>query len=793
MASKVRVNQLREAIAHHVPKLCIERAYWMTESYKETESELPIIRRAKALEKVLTGLPVHIEDGELIVGRATRERVAGTIIPEIQWEWYLKELEATFQPWTKEEKARLRGLLEYWNGKSLHDKWWTIVSENFPELERIFYTLVADCSVTGGFHLSHNCPGYERVLTGGLNGIKKRVDEELRKLELIDTKYFDKLTFLKSVNITLDAVVGFAKRYAELARSLANKETDIQRKAELGRIAETCDWVPANPARNFYEAMQSLWFAYIATELEGFGPGIGFGRMDQYLYPFYKKDIDEGRITREEAREIIGLFYIKMNELVVPHSSVEGGENRGEGEKRDNSAALPLSVITLGGVTPDGRDGVNELSYLFLEAETDIRLQEDIAVRIHKSTPEAFLVKACEVAKLLKGKFKFLSDETVIQQMSNVGKPIEYARDYAATGCFIHTVPGHSYDPGAGSFNLGLVLELALNNGVSRLTGKQMGSKTGDPKTFQSYEEVLEAYKKQVASMIRLCVITTNIYRQVFTELVPTPFQSALYDGCIEKGIDVSNNGTYPYVTSSWWVGGIPDVGDSLAAIKKVVFEDKRITMAKLIEVLDNNFEGEEEILKLLTDAPKFGNDDDYVDSIVNEVLVHVSNEFAKYEGFGGIKYTLAAGTAGGHVMMGKAVGALPEGRKAGESLADGGLSPQAGRDVNGPTSTLRSVTKLDLVKASGGAVLNMKFNPDVLKDESKMRNFVSLIRTFCETGGDLIQFNIVSSNTLRDAQKNPEQYRDLLVRVATFSAYFVELETEYQNQIIARTEFQEV
>jgi pyruvate-formate lyase len=442
-------------------------------------------------------------------------------------------------------------------------------------------------------------------------------------------------------------------------------------------------------------------------------------------------------------------------------------------------------------VTQDGKDGVNELSYLFLEAEEDVRLLEDLAVRVHTSTPEPFLVKACEIAKLVSGKIKFVSDETIIQQLLSDGKPIECARDYALTGCFIHTVPGRSYDPGGNFLNLPLMLELALNNGVSRLTGEQIGPKTGDPRKFKSYDEVWRAYHQQVEALIRQYIVSINVSRQLSAEFLPTPLQSALYDGCIERALDVTNGGTAPYSTMGLWVCGIPNVGDSLAVVKRLVFEEKSVTMDALLAALDHNLEGEDELLGRINNVPKFGNDDDYVDSVVNEVLTHFRSELDKYKGFAGVKFTLAAGAVTSNIDFGKLVGALPDGRKAGEPLSEGGISPYQGRDVSGPTSTMKSVSKLDLIKASGGAVLNMRFNPDALKDESKMRKFAHLIRTFGQTGGDLVQFNIVSADMLKDAQKYPEKYRDLLVRVATYSAYFVDLPPEYQNDIIARTEFQ--
>jgi len=604
-------------------------------------------------------------------------------------------------------------------------------------------------------------------------------------LNIVNPEDFQKFQFFNAVNITLEATISFAKRYAELATSMAQKESDAQRKAELERIAETCNWVPANPARSFHEAVQSIWFTYLVLMVEGWGAGMSFGRPDQYLYPFYKKDIEEGRITREEARELIALLYIKANEAVT----VQAGE-----VARAFSGFAIWPNFTLGGLTKEGKDAVNELSYLFLDAETDVRLNgEELVIRIHKNTPDAFLMKALEVAKLLRGKCKFASDETTIQQLLTDGKPIEYARDFIIVGCHIPTVPGFSHDHGGGQINIPLMLELALNNGASRLTGEQIGPKTGDPRKFKSYDEVWNAYKKQVEALIPVILLFKNVDQLLYAEYCPSPFQSALFPSCIERGIDIINGGTAPYRGYAHTLLGLADVADSLAAIKKVVFENKRITMDKLIEALDKNFEGEEKVLHLLKSAPKYGNDDDYVDSIANEVLIQVSTENAKYKGIKGAISNLGSAVIASNILLGRIVGALPDGRKAGEWFADGGVSPHQGRNVSGPTATLRTIAKLDHTKLTGGATLNMKFNPDALRDESKMQKLASIVRTFFETGGPLVQFNIVSTDTLRDAQRNPEEYKDLLVRVATYSAKFVELSKEIQDDIIARMEFQEV
>jgi formate C-acetyltransferase len=439
-------------------------------------------------------------------------------------------------------------------------------------------------------------------------------------------------------------------------------------------------------------------------------------------------------------------------------------------------------------------DAVNELTYLFLDAEENVRLMsEDLIIRVHKDNPDTYVMRAVEVLKTLKGKFKFVNDEMTIQQLIRDGKPEEYARDYIMAGCVTPTIPGFSHDIPGGPLNLPLMLELALNDGVWRLTGEQIGPKTGDPRKFNSYEEIWNAYKKQVEAAIPIAVMLRNADRKLYAEFCPTPFQSAIYPSCIKRGIDITKGGTTPYASQAMMVVGTPNVGDSLAAIKKAVFEDRKLSIERLVAALDNNFECEEEVLHLLEGCPKFGNDDDYVDSIVCDIVDHFSNEIRKYESLPGIVGNAAALALTSNIPLGQIVGALPDGRKAGAPFADGGISPCQGKNISGPTSTMRSVAKIDHVKLSGGCVLNMRFNPDVVENESKRAKFVSLIRTFFATGGSFVQFNIVDTETLRDAQRNPAKYKDLLVRVSTYSAYFVELSKELQEDIIARMEIQGV
>lgn len=787
--NSTRVSKLRDGMLRK-PEICTERACLWTESYKETERDPSIIRRAKALKNVLEKMTVHIEDDELIVGRTTSKKRGCMIFPEVQWEWFIEEKDQlstrdwdTIGPISEEEKSLLVGCLPYWKGKCTFEKWNARIPEDVVKIHhKLFATGTGSMS---GVHWGHETIDYEKLLSVGLKGIRDDVKKCMEKLDLSDVDDYSKWLFLKAVKITLEATIDFAGRYANLARDMAKKEKDRKRKAELENIANICFRVPLNPANSLQEALQSIWLVHIAVRIEGWGPGLSFGRVDQYLFPFYKKDMDEGNISRDEAKELISLFLVKVNDL-APVMGTFAVETLG---------GFPTMVsMTIGGVNRKGYDAVNELTCIFLESDMEVSLNaEEITVRISRKNSDAYLRKACEAAKLLKGKLKFVSDDTIIKQLLGEGRPAEHARDFVLAGCFTPGVPGRSLDVTAGTINLPFIFELALSNGVSRLSGEQLGVKTGDPRKFKSYDETWEAYKKQVEYVIPRLVTSRNIDLGLYADLLPCPLMSSLYEGCIENGKDITNGGTYPWAREAHGFSGLPNVGDSLAAIKKVVFDDKVATMEELIDALEVDFKGYDSLLHALKNVPKFGNDNDYVDMIVNEIIIHFDDVLGKYRGIFGKKPAIAAATGTMHLMMGKLVGALPDGRKAGEPFAEGGISPHQGRNISGPTATLMSVAKLDHLKMTGGSVLNMKFNPDVFSDDLKVKKFISMLRAYCENGGFHVQFNIISSDILRDAQKHPENYRDLLVRVATYSSYFTELSPIMQDDIIARMEFQQI
>lgn len=782
-----RVGRLRSRVLR-IPEVCIERAYWWTKSYEETEGEAEIIRRAKALARVLRELPTRIDDDELIVGMTTSKTRGALIFPEIQWEYIVEEADLlSSRDWdrmgvvSEEEKRRLAEALPYWRGKCTWERFQAAMPSDVAKLHgNVFMIGTASMS---GVHYGHETIDYARLLTLGLNGIRDEARSRQARLDVAKLDDFERWQFLEAVCVALDGAAEFAARYSRLAREMAAAEANPIRKAELEKIADICARVPSEPAETFHQALQAIWLTHIVLRNEAWGPGLSFGRVDQYLYPFLKNDLANGTLTRDEARELIAAFLVKVNDIACITSSVN----------IETLAGFPTMVsMTLGGVTPEGKNAVNELSYLFLEAEQEVGLNaEEITIRVTNSNPDSFLLKALEVSKNLRGKFKFVSDKTIIEQLLSEGRPIEHARDYVLAGCFTPGVPCHSLDITAAQINGPMMLELALNDGVLRLTGAQEGPKTGDPRRFSTYEEVWEAFSKQVAFFMHKTVAARNIDTDLYARFAGCPFMSAFFKSCIDNGKDLIAGGTAPYIREGFGVSGLPNVADSLAALKKVVFEDQLTDMAGLIDALDKDFEGEDRLLHALANAPKFGNDDDYVDGIFNDVILLFERELGRHKGLCGARPALAIASGTGHILMGSMVGATPEGRKAGEPFAEGGISPHQGRNTSGPTATLRSVAKLDLTKVRGGSVLNMRFNPDALSGPEKMNKFMSMLRMYCETGGFHVQFNFVDAETLRDAQKHPDAYRDMLVRVATYSAKFVELSPRIQEDIIARTEFQ--
>ena len=786
MEMSPRVKELRDRLLG-TPAVCIERARYMTESYKQTEGQPPVMRRALALKNILEKMYVRFEGDELLAGWETSKMRAGALEAEVKIQWILDELDTVqlreydkYQPLTEEEKIELREMVPYWKGKSLDELWAIYVPEEYHKFEN---TIQRGGYSRNGHQQAHAAPNMKMALEQGLVATIADLEKRMAETDISTPEGLEKYYFYKAAKITQEGVIAFANRYADLAEQTAKTETRAWRKAELEKIAENCRRVPAYPARNFWEAVQCSWFIYIACMIECWGAGISLGRVDQYLYPYYKHDIETGELTREQAYEIMCFLLTQMN----------GGINLQAGFVQIANAGYPvMKGLTIGGITPEGRDAVNELTYVVLDAEEAIHLtSEDVVVRIHRSNPMEYVVRACEVAKNLQGKLKFVSDETTISSIQYIGLPIEAARDYISTGCHNPGVPGVAHFNGGCNLNFALMLELALNDGILRKTGERIGPATGDPRKFKTYEELEEAFFTQYKNGVNIGSIFRNVDNMLFGEFTPCPLLSSFYNNCLERGKDIYRGGTHPYQVSVTSMSASPVVADSLAAVKKLVFDDKVITMDEMMDAIDANFEGEigEKVLHLVKRTPKFGNDDPYVDDIAARILSRASDEIFDRRIYGNRRSTMNCSSMTVYIPYGKLLWATPDGRKAGEPLSEGGISPYQGRNISGATATLNSVAKLDQVKITNGSILNMRIASEMVKDQAGLERFAKMLRVFTENGGNLVQFNFASNETLRAAQKDPESYRDLLVRVATYSTYFVELSKMMQDSIIERNE----
>jgi formate C-acetyltransferase len=757
-----RVERLREAFMTLKSTPSIDRARIETRVMKETEGESMITRRAKVFAALVREIPIDIYPDELLVGYSNVKPRGISVSPASG-----PGLEAmlgreggdsrltnfagydTFDPadFSEEEIRELREeLIPYWKGNGNYEK-----------------------SFSG--HYGHNIIGYDKVIQKGFLGIKADAEDRLARLDPTEPEDLKKTEFLEGVVLAMQAAAELGKRFAVKARQRAQEESDGSRKAELLKIAEVCDRVPARPARTFHEAIQSCYFTWVLQlwEIPTAG-GQSVGRVDQYLYPFYRSDVEEGRVTRDQAQELIDCFLIKLNH------------------------APPVAAVTVGGVKANGGDATNDMSYMIIEGMMHTRLRQPFfSVQVHNNMPEELLIKGCQLSALGTGHPQFINSDVLITQAlargSLGGTPMTLvdARAGAPIGCIELGIPGK--DSGYlyyGSTNLAAAMELVLTNGVRRSDSKKIGLETGDPRQFSSFEEVREAYRLQVAFMKRNTQIGGSKHEQHLIDLAPTVYESALIDDCIEAGVCRDEGGAHYNFNTGCVANGSTDAGDSLAAIKKLVFDDKTMTMAELCDALDDDIV-DVDVRKKLLQVPKFGNDDDYADEQVAWVVHQWASEFTKMKNLRGGYGCPGGSPMQAYVPLGSAVGALPSGRHAWEPLAEA-ASPGAGSDVNGPTAVLKSMGKVDAVEVLGGLILNMRIDPAVVRN-GNVQKLTHLIRSFVDQKIYHVQINVISSDTLRAAQKEPEKYRDLMVKVAGYNAFFTQLSKQLQDSIIARTE----
>jgi formate C-acetyltransferase len=759
-------------------KLDLQRSILLTEAYKETEGDPMVTRRAKALERILTGMDLYIQDHERIVGSSMSTPQGLYFGIDMNWRSVRRIVEEPEACTLLDEEGRktLDELISYWKGRSMSD-----IQQKMFTGEVLEYWKMSKLSPGSWSHWSElGIPNYEKVFRLGLKGIIEEAEARLAGIDrTVPLDYIEQKEFLQAVIIALKAVISYAGRYAAMARQKASETEDPDDKKRLETIARICDKVPEHPPETLHEALQSFFFLHVVRYLEYSTLGIGV-RFDKVFGPYLENDLKDGNIPREEALELLQLLWVKFHELGLIYSptlsAVYGG-------------VASLQVITLGGVDEEGRDVLNEMTYLVLETALTMQTPEpSIVLRYHDGTQHALLDKAVDVVRTGIGYPSFFNDKALLPMLEGWDVPLRDARDYAVTGCVYLELPGKNIARRAlGGMNLPLALYYALNQGFNPMTGEQVGVRTPDPLTFQSADDLLEAYLEQVRfAFHRLCTIQ-NICNTLYERYLPRPFYSALLDGCIERGQD-SRRWGYPSPVSDFCIIlGPSNVADAIAAVKKVVFEDKKVSMETLLKAMAANWEGYEEVRQLMLHAPKYGNDDDYADRIAAdvhhrtaEVMMESKNRFGyPCRGDGsGISATYAAGAV---------VPATPEGRRAGEPLSDATLSPVFGMDAEGPTAVLKSASKIS-TKKTYNHLLNQKFMPQALEGEKKAL-FIQYLRAWGELGISQVQFNVVDRETLVRAQNKPEDYPNLLVRVAGYSAYFVDLSKGLQDSIIARSE----
>jgi len=784
---------MKEKLLSSPYEVCIERARLYTKSYQETEGQPPAIRAAKALAKTLAEMPIYICEEELIVGNRTSKRLAGVIPVErgdinAVLEMDMDTMGKRKRPFmlSEDDRRALREeILPYWRGKTIRDKKASLWAEKglmkvkfLGEIDRNCPNLALDIFDVQG----HLVLGHENVMHQGFSGIKEKAKEHLEKLQTVNPDESRKADFLQAVIICSASAIAFAHRFGGEAMKLAEKEADPRRRDELLRIADNCRWVPANPPRTFYEAMQCLWFTQVIAQISyGMAGTFALGRVDQYLYPFYRRDVEQGIITKEEALELIEELELKLtsNILLLPELGIEVSSTLGTSPQ----------PITIGGQTKDGKDATNELSWMILEASEKLKaVINNLAIRIHSKTAEDFLLRACQVYRSTSGQ-AFYNDEAIIPALLSDGYSLEDARDYAIVGCVEPTGSGDTFAcTGGNDLKLGGVLEMVLTNGDYRLMGGQ-GLRTGDAKRFKAFDEVMDAFRKQLEHNVNLAVDAVNVKDTIYQAEFPAPFISATLTGCVESGKDATDGGAR-YNFGSITARGLGTTADSLAAIKELVFDDQVLTMSELVELLETNFEGKENVRQLLINrVPNYGNDDDYVDHIAKDVAEFFCREVTKHQSIRGGHFRPSFYSYGTHVLDGQFLGATPDGRMAGEAISNG-ISPANAREKKGPTAVLKSAAKLEHRLISNGNALNLRLLPSLVQDEGTLRKVASLVETYFHLGGMHLQFNVVSRQTLEDAQKHPQDHRDLVVRVSGYSAFFTDLGKLIQDDIIARTEF---
>ena len=780
-----RIEAIRQQYVNNKPCISTERAYLWTKSHKETEGQPVCIRRARAFYDTCKELTVSIFDGELIVGAAGEFRRCGILTPEFSWKWVDREMD-TFSdrpqdPYviTREQCDFVRKeIFPYWKGNSLEETFLSRLPEDTAKIG--VDTGILDNDSKWRQAVGEITPDYQDVLfPNGFGGIIRIAEEKKKALSPANAGDQEKLEFYDSVILTSKGIILLANRYADAAEKLALSSEDNKRKQELLQIVANCRKVPENPPETFYEALQFIWFTQLGGILSENPLSLNPGRFDQYMDPFYEKDIETGRLTPDTAQELVDALWLKYSEWVWTISSNTADYFAGYNQFQN---------LTVGGKTREGYDGVNPVSYMALKATEEVKThQPGLSVRIAQDCPEEFLSAVTHLTALGTGFPAIHNDAAGYQMLLNAGYEPDDARDWNNCGCVVPHFRKTGEWTAAVNMNFGSAIEYALNEGKSLMTGEQMGLTEKPAETFTNYQEVEDAFFRQFKNLCYHSVVLTTTAQRIHQEMVPRPFLSSCMEACLENGTDLSKGGAKynvgPVITGI----GLAVAANSLAAVKKLVFDDKVCTMKELADALKADWNGYEVLRTLAQNAPKYGNDDDYVDRIAVKIANFFYHEIHGYRDIFGSPFTTAFMGISNYIPMGRVLGATPCGRKCGEPSSEG-VSPYVGSDRSTPLAAMRSAAKLNQDVHSGGTLLNLRLTPDLVSTRRGQANLGSVIQNFFSLGAFHVQFNTLSSETLRKAQEHPEQYKDLLVRVAGYSTQFVNLSKSLQDAIIART-----
>lgn len=777
-----RIERMRKRMILDRPaELLPERALIVTEAYEKFATEPPVLKRAYTLREILEKMTLFMDDEELFVGHPSPQPRSPIVCPELGARWILADIDsfasrpADAVAVTEENKTVLRDCLEKWQNLSLDSVVAGLISKEAKSaMAEAMITIGGQGTAQGNISIN-----YTKLLSKGLRGIIDEIDRKMDGFVPGDIEGTNKLTFWKAAKISCEAVITFADRYAKLVTQKAAETSDEKRREELLEIAATLKRVPEHPAHTFREALQSIWLVYTVLHIESDPHAILLGRFDQYMYPFYKKDVEEGRLTEDEALELVATIWIKCTAIIKLMDSVT----------TRTFAGFPLfQNVTLGGQGTRGEDVCNDLTRIVLDAATAARVtQPSIGFRYHNKVDSDTLLKVCETIREGLGYPAIMNDNCIVPKHLVRGATLEEARNYC-TNCVETDVEGMTDSRAhSGYVNFPKCLLLALCDGFDPSTGRQVGPRTGTPECF---DDLMKAYEKQLAHFVRLIVEAYDLIDGAHAIYAPEPFISSLLDDCIERGLSRQAGGTR-YNFSGIFGVGLASAADSMAALRKLCYDSEKVALDDMIDALKNDFQGAEEIRILCFKAPKFGNDDDYVDLIARDLAHIFCKEVVSHPSMRGAFYIPELHSVSTHVYFGELTGATPDGRSAGVAFSDG-ASPVGGSDRNGPTASVRSMTKVDHQEVLQGVLFNQKFSPSLMNSPAAISLLSDYIRTWCDLGGHHIQFNIISTDSLRAAQKDPAAYRDLIVRVAGYSAYFTELNENTQNEIIARTEHEE-